>query len=71
MDNLSPLSPRLLQQLRSRTLVLHGLPCQALQPVAWVSSVPAWGGPGQLTTLPYWGAEIALTLESSLCACGE
>ena len=35
-----------------------------------VASVPVWDGPGQLTTLPYRGAEIVLTLESRLCAYG-
>lgn len=38
--------------------------------VALVASAPAWGDPGQLTTLPCCGAEIALTLESRLCVCG-
>ena len=40
--------------------------------LAWVSlpGPAAWGDPGQLTTLPYSGAEIALSLESRLYACG-
>lgn len=61
-------SPRLAVVLKDPCVAWVSLPGPATYGL--VASVPVWDGPGQLTTLPYWGAEIALTLENQLHACG-